>query len=315
MLSRCFGLALALILSAAHLTAHAQAPAYLLQWGSLGSGPGQFVSPSGISVDVNGFVYVSDQYNHRIQKFTSDGVFITSWGSLGTGPGQFSIPFAVAVDAAANVYVVDNRPRVQVFTADGTFVREWTHPSPFAHMVDIKVDAAGTIYAANQNGTIDLFTSTGTLVRSIGMGELLSVRCVAVDGAGNVFVGVDYGSVLEVVKFDPFGNVVARWGQPGSGDGQFNSPAGLAVDELGRVFVADYRNHRVQIFTNAGIFVGKWGHEGTGPGEFRQPVNVALAPGGQAYVVDLLNNRVQKFGGLPTPIVQATWGAVKASYR
>jgi len=51
---------------------------FITKWGSLGSGNGQFNGPHTIAVDGSGFVYVSDQYD-RIQKFNTNGTFITSW--------------------------------------------------------------------------------------------------------------------------------------------------------------------------------------------------------------------------------------------
>jgi len=56
---------------------------FITKWGSEGSGDGQFNHPDWIAVDNSGYVYVSDNLNHRIQKFTSDGMFITKWGSSG----------------------------------------------------------------------------------------------------------------------------------------------------------------------------------------------------------------------------------------
>jgi DNA-binding beta-propeller fold protein YncE len=74
---------------------------FVTQWGSFGSGPGQFSSPVGIAVDFTctpspctptDNVYVADQGNNRIQKFTSAGVFIMQWGVFGGGTGQFNSP-------------------------------------------------------------------------------------------------------------------------------------------------------------------------------------------------------------------------------
>ena len=61
----------------------------MTQWGTVGTGDGNFTSPSGVAVDSTGDVYVADSGNSRIQKFTPTGTFITKWGSLGTGDGQF----------------------------------------------------------------------------------------------------------------------------------------------------------------------------------------------------------------------------------
>src|ERR1044071_8531345 len=75
----------------------AQCPTYLTQWGSPGSGSGQFDNPNGIAIDAAGDVYVADTYNHRIQKFAATGAYLTEWGSLGNGNGQFNHPYGVAI--------------------------------------------------------------------------------------------------------------------------------------------------------------------------------------------------------------------------
>jgi DNA-binding beta-propeller fold protein YncE len=58
--------------------------------------------------------------------------------------------------------------------------------------------------------------------------------------------------------------LVAKWGSKGSDDGQFNRPGGIVVDASGNVYVADFENHRVQVFSPEGRFLRKWGSEGVG---------------------------------------------------
>ena len=96
--------------------AGAQAPTYITQWGTFGSGNGQFNNPIAVAVDASGNVYVADQINERIQTFTSSGAYLTQWGTLGSGNGQFNEPIGVAVDALGNVYVGDaGNHRIQKF--------------------------------------------------------------------------------------------------------------------------------------------------------------------------------------------------------
>src|SRR4029078_5574139 len=89
-------------------TVGAQPPAYLLQWGSFGSGNGHFSSPVGVATDVAGNVYVADIYNCLIQKFTSTGTFLTQWSTCA---------WWVATDATGDVYVV---------VSNGNFIQKFT---------------------------------------------------------------------------------------------------------------------------------------------------------------------------------------------
>ena len=89
-------------------------------------GDGEFINLAGVAVDANGNVYVADEENNRIQKFTSDGTFITKWGHKGYDDGEFDIPTGVAVDPVGNIYVADSDSyRIQKFTPDGNFITKW----------------------------------------------------------------------------------------------------------------------------------------------------------------------------------------------
>ena len=82
-----------------------------------GSGDGQFISPNAVAVASDGSVYVADSDNQRIQKFTSEGVFVSKWGTEGRGDGQFYMPRGVAVAADGSVYVADTwNHRIQKFS-------------------------------------------------------------------------------------------------------------------------------------------------------------------------------------------------------
>ena len=68
-----------------------------LAGGGQGTGDGEFDSAGGVAAASDGSVYVTDSFQHRIQKFTSEGVFVSKWGTEGTGDGQFIQPATVAV--------------------------------------------------------------------------------------------------------------------------------------------------------------------------------------------------------------------------
>jgi DNA-binding beta-propeller fold protein YncE len=95
---------------------YTSAGGYITEWGSYGSGDGQFLVPEAVAVDASGTVYVSDDVTNRIQAFTEDGTYLTQWGTTGSGNGQFNRPIGIAVDAAGNIYVADGgNDRVQKF--------------------------------------------------------------------------------------------------------------------------------------------------------------------------------------------------------
>jgi len=103
----------------------------------------------------------------------------------------------------------------------------------------------------------------------------------------------------------------SKWGTQGAGNGQFDSPYGVAVASDGSVYVVDLNNHRIQKFTSSGVFVSKWGTIGTGNGRLDSPFGVAVAPDGNVYVADTRNNRIQKFTSTGEFIRK--WGTIGTS--
>jgi sugar lactone lactonase YvrE len=236
-------------------------PTLVLQWGT----PEQFNVINDIAVDTSGFVYVAD--SHRIQKFTSDGVFVATWGVGGSGDGQFKDPHGVAVDSLGLVYVADfGNYRIQKFTSDGTFVSKWGTPGSgngqFNAPSRIAVDSLGFVYVSDPlNHRIQKFTSDGVFVRKWGVygsgdGQFQYPNAIAIDSSDYVYVSDVNNNRIQ--KFTSNGNFVDKWGTPGYGDGQFSNPSGIAVDSSGYVYVVDPGNHRIQKFTSDGTFVSKW---------------------------------------------------------
>ncbi|MFM6057406.1 MAG: 6-bladed beta-propeller, partial [Microcystis aeruginosa] len=87
----------------------------------------------------------------------------------------------------------------------------------------------------------------------------------------------------------------STFGSFGTGNGQFNSPYGIAVGSGGNIYVTDTFNDRVQVFNPSGVFQSTFGSFGTGNGEFSSPYGIAVGSRGNIYVADTANNRVQVF--------------------
>ena len=106
-----------------------------------------------------------------------------------------------------------------------------------------------------------------------------------------------------IQKFTKGGQFLAKWGQAGDGDGEFNLPWGIDIDRNGNVYVADWRNDRIQKFSSTGEFLASFGESGEGDGQFHRPSSVAVDPEGYLYIADWGNERVQVLG--PDGSVQA----------
>jgi len=200
--------------------------------------------------------------SNKIQKFTMDEELVFEWSNKGSGDGEFSKPRSIAVNDNADVYVIDNY-RVQKLTSAGEFICAWGK-------------------------------------KGDGDGEFDSPRDITVDKNGNVYVvdSESYGAVdtgNRVNKFTSEGDFICRWGSKGDGDGEFNLPSGIAVDDYGDVYVADTWNHRICKFTLDGEFITKWGNAGSEAGQLYAPVGIAVNKDGNVYVADNENKRICKF--------------------
>jgi DNA-binding beta-propeller fold protein YncE len=193
--------------------------------GGKGIGRGQFDSPTGIAVDGSGNVLVADTNNSRIEKFSATGTFLGILGTKGTGHGQLRNPNGIAVDRMSNIYVAD---------ASNHCVQKLAPDGTF--MAEWKGPEPG----------------------------FYGPRRIAIGPDDSIYV-VDQGH-NRIAKFSPDGHVLASWGTAGNGDGQFNDPTSVTVDPAtNKVYVADPRNKRIQVFDSAGKFLTKWSVPEWGP--------------------------------------------------
>lgn len=314
------GLALTILLvNAISIAAPIEGPPEFVNLWSTGS-PSM---PWGIAAGHDDRVYVATYQISQIQVFSPEGEQVGSWGQPGTSEGSFNGPVGVAVGPAGNIYIADSEnARVQVFDPDGGYLREITHPE--AQAVGFKpwgvaVDPAGNLYVSVLNThTIFKFGPSGNLIQSIGGFGFTDGLFTGPTGLAvyndELYVVDSLAFRIQVFTLD--GEFLRNWGSlcdiyihPGrgcvdpdgeegpleSGDGQLSSPWGVAIDDEGRVYVADSANKRIVIFSNEGEFITKWGELGRGDGQFDNSVGVAINSLGDVYVTDLNNNRIHHF--------------------
>jgi DNA-binding beta-propeller fold protein YncE len=102
---------------------------YLLEWGSHGNEPGQFLRPQKMVIDDQDRVWVTDACNHRVQVFDARGSqakLLFMWGEQGHAPGQLNYPYDILLDGEGHVYLCEfGNHRVQKFTLEGEFIGLW----------------------------------------------------------------------------------------------------------------------------------------------------------------------------------------------
>ena len=251
-------------------------PSYSAEFGSEGSGKGQFNQPYGVALDSAGNAWVDDKENGRIEKFTSSGGFLAEYGSKGSGNDQFAGASAIAIAASSgNVYVADtNNYRIEQLNASGAFVR--------------------------------IFGTEGS-------GALSKPEGVTTDSLGNVWVS-DTGH-NRIVEFSPTGAFIQAFGSYGTGNGQFNEPTGIAISE-GSLFVVDAGNDRVEQFSFAGTYMGQFASKGSGPGQLKEPAAIAAnVTSGNLYISDYGNKRVEEFSPAGKFLTEwSLWGETHELY-
>jgi DNA-binding beta-propeller fold protein YncE len=226
------------------------------------------------------------------------------WGKQGIAPGQLEKPRAIAIDANDQLYLVDMTGRIQVYDADGKYLRGWRTPATVnGRPTGLSISKAGRVLVPDTHYyRVLVYESDGRPVEGAtmggvagrGPGEFGWVTDVAEDSQGNIYVS-EYGENDRIQKFSPEGKFLLQWGGNGEELGQFRRPQSMAIDAHDNVWVADACNHRIQVFDGQGKLVRHWGVEGTAPGQLYYPYGLILGPEGTVYVCEYGNHRVQKF--------------------
>ncbi len=186
-------------------------------------------------------------------------------GAYGTATNQFRFPTRLFL-ADPFVFVLDRQNnRISVWNRD-----------TLAHVRN---------YGASGSGA-------GQFALPYGMGKDPNANRFAVADSAN--------HRIQVFTFDPTTGAIAferQFGSYGAGAGQFNNPRAVAIGPLGRFYVADKDNHRVQVFDPNGVHLFSFGAFGTANGQMKSPQGIAVDEDGIIYVVDTDNDRLQGFTG------------------
>ncbi len=284
---------------------------FLGQWGSYGSGPGQFGAVDGLAVDARGEVYVLDSTHARVERFTASGRLLGEWGRPGSALGEFDFgpgsgpdkpPGGGIAVGGGYVYVSDSASnRIVRFRLDGSHPVLWgrpgSGPGEFSSPRGLAV-AGGVVYVADEgNHRIQALSLSGRPLYAEGTfgkepGQFVNPFGVAVHG-GRVYAVDDNNNRIVVLSRTL--HYLEEWS--GEGSFQLSYIRAAAVSPSGRLYVADTGHERVVAFTPTGEGLLAFGTPGISPGQLIAPLGVA-ADGAGAFVVETYGSRspIYQFG-------------------
>jgi hypothetical protein len=233
----------------------------------------------------------------------------TAWGRQGNEIGALNRPHRIAASSNGAVFVIDNNDndyggRLQKFDPTDACQCWWVSAGAldrsqiqYTLITDIYMSSSDQIYIRKSNDRfiqIESYTPDLKLKQDPIQVSLSSNRyseSIAIDRFGAIYAA----NTTTILKIGPDGNVIATWGGPGKGPGQFSRISGIALDSAGNVYVADASNNRIQkLSASGGRPLAQWGTSGSGPGQFSMLSDIALDTQGNIYVADTGNHRIQK---------------------
>ena len=215
-----------------------------MQFGKEGTGPGYFTDARFVSVDNNGHIFVGEFEGGKVQVFDEKGNYITQWKATGDETGDIYLT-GMAANRNSVLYTVVGS---QLYVYDGmagNLLGRFDHPDGWG-FDDVAVNPDGSVIASWYKNRDDLirFDRNGQVImlveNAIGnvTGDSEMEMKVAVNGTGDIYALAYFNE--GVFSFSSDGNYISRFGSRGDEKGQFTSPNAIAVDNLGKIYLADF---------------------------------------------------------------------------
>jgi len=210
--------------------------------------------PTGIAVDPEDNVYVTDITLGAVLVYDSKGSFLRYLGKVKGGESYFQAPVAIAIHAATgHIYVCDSR-RHMILMLDkkaqilGHFGKRWGGKGPGDFRYPSRIVIAGDeIFVLDSgNSRLQILDLGGHFRREVKLPEVSADDGLALDSEKNIYVSDVQLNVINVLNRD--GQFLYKFGRSGTKAGEFHEPSGLWIESENRLYVADTKNSRVQLF-------------------------------------------------------------------
>ncbi len=252
--------------------------------------------PHGISVTRSGDLIFADYENHRVCRFSNQGIYKQHFGHWGNAPGCFKYPIYVQEDGQDFLYVVDEKnTRVQKFTPEGNFKLSFGDREESGQRLgaifSLSIDSKDQIWVPDaSHNRIQIYNSEGKLVRTLqgeNLDQPVSVCCLK---NGDYLVGDRSDALLK--HFSADGAFIRRLDKPGLG---FDELYFLAHHPKHGIFATDYWNQQILHLNHTLEVISVMRNGGRRAGQFGKLGGLAV-DGDRLLVADFENFRIQVFG-------------------
>lgn len=197
-------------------------------------------------------------------------------------------------------------PQEPAYVLEKTWGEKGNAAGQFNEPTGVAIKGNEVFVSDGRNHRIQVFDLNGEAIRQFG--SKILERPMNLSITNNELYVADYFSD-QIKVFSLQGKFLHSIGKPGRNPGEFTIPGGVAVASNGDLFVAEFKNQRVQQLKADGHFVRQWGltgEAGTFGGKLRYPTDVALSKDGTLYIADGYNDRVLAIG--PDGELLTKWG-------
>lgn len=249
------------------------------------------LQPMGVTVSSEQRIYVADTGHHQIKLFDQNCKYIKAFGHQGTGPGELEYPYGIVAMPNSHILVADTiNLNVQEFNQKGKYIKTWLDAKAGIKPGAMYIGSNGQLYIADlKNHQVVMVNRNGIIEQRISSKPegLLYPQGLFVDKNELIWVAdAGHNAIKQIDSNGIIKNII--WGVNESIP--FSMVRGVAIDNLGRVFVSDPLNGSVTVFNEKRELLFPLN------GQFSYPMGINISDDGRIYIIDRGNSVIKVWG-------------------